>query len=93
MPNPLWCKKIFKDKLGLRYGTDTAGAAYALSDFGDTFLQLQARQSILFLMNPTPGNWEDEWDNRYYNTLLHIKGLADTGSLLLVTLASPQAER
>ncbi len=93
MPTSLVCRKIFKDKLGLRYGSDIVGAAYALSDFGDEFLELPALRQVQSLLRPLQNNWERLWDDHYYNTLVNIKRLADSGSLLVVSLAFPDAER
>lgn len=92
MPTVLWRKKIFKDKLGLRYGSDIEGAAYALSDFGDDFLELPALHKVQLILRPG-GDWERLWDDHYYNTMVNIKRLADAGTLLIVSLAFAGAER
>lgn len=83
-------RKIWKDKLGLRYGGDAKGAAYSLADFGDKVIGKDAdRLAILgWVANPTP-----DWNYRLYNTMAKILFLADSGELLLVTKAFGAGER
>lgn len=95
MPSSLQLKKIEKDKIGLRCSADTEGAAYAMSDLGDDLNRAgNGLNRLRFIMVPVRGEeWEREWAERYYNSMWKIKDLRSAGSLLLVSKASPTAER
>lgn len=97
MPSSLQLRKIEAEKIGIRFGADVQGAAYAMSDLGDEFpdrtsSEMMAR--IRFITNPVRGgDWERGWAQRYYNSVLMIKLLAPRGRLLVVSQAAPTAER
>lgn len=97
MPSSLQLKKIQKQKLGIRFGADVEGAAYAMTDMGDEFLDSTPNEildRVRFILNPVRGgDWERAWAQRYYNSVLMIKLLAPHGRLMVVSGATPTAER
>ena len=89
---------IFNNTLGCRYGTTTAGAAYAFMDI------VGAGQDgndppppvatvLQWLQNPQAPAFQPRWDARLWNTCGVIIGLSAAGTVILVSQASPTAER
>lgn len=83
-------------KLGCRYGQTIDGAAYAFLDIVGTGRdegQATPMQRFLWTMNPNQAPYEPRWDDRLWNSCGTILGLSAAGNVMLVTQASPSAER
>lgn len=97
MPSSLQLRKIERNKVGIRFGHDVEGAAYAMTDLGDRFPERTTAEMfarIRFITDPERGgDWERSWAEMYYNSVLMIKLLAPHGRLLVVSGATPTAER
>ncbi|WP_308815247.1 hypothetical protein [Sphingomonas sp. GV3] len=89
---------IFNHTLGCRYGTTIDGAAYGFMDIvgagadgGDRIVPLPTLRA--WLTDPSQPQFEPRWHNRLWNTCGMIVGLSPAGNVMLVTKASPTAER
>jgi len=83
-------------KLGCRYGHTIDGAAYGFLDIlgaGRNGGNVGPMDILSWTQNPNQLQFEPRWDDRLWNTCGTIIGLSDAGNVMLVTLASPTAER
>ena len=89
---------IFERKLGCRYGTTTAGAAYGFLDIvggGQSGGPVNPLPAVMmqWIQTPDATDFEPRWDNRLWNTCGVIVGFSAAGNVMLVTQAAPVAER
>jgi hypothetical protein len=89
---------IFDQNIGCRYGTTINGAAYGFMDIAgadeDGGSIIPPMQTVIaWLQNPNAPAFEPRWDNRLWNTCGVIVSLSPAGTVLLVSEATPTAER
>ena len=83
-------------KLGCRYGHTIGGAAYGFIDIlgdGRDGGNVTPMDIFRWTVNPDQPAYEPRWHDRLWNTCGTIVGLSGAGNVMLVTLASPTAER
>ena len=89
---------IFDNTLGCRYGTTTAGAAYAFMDIvgggqDGNDPPPPAATVVQWLQNPNAPAFQPRWDQRLWNTCGVIIAWSAAGTVMLVSQAGPTAER
>jgi len=68
-------RKVYYYKLGLRVGSDTSGAAYALSDFGfNDLMGLEQLKAVAQWALDSNDNTRAGWDNKLKYTVYYLLG-------------------